>query len=95
MNKKNCHEAFDIYKMFISQTTKVSEFLKVAEVFQIEPLIITLFDILCQKFYVHLSTQNPSLNESEEWEWLIKSGSKLRVNYIVTEVWSCARDQLA
>ena len=59
MNKKNCHEAFDIYKMFISQTTKVSEFLKVAEVFQIKQLIFILFNILCQKFYLYLSALNP------------------------------------
>lgn len=34
MNKKNCKEALDIYKKFLSRMDHVKEFLKVAEVCQ-------------------------------------------------------------
>lgn len=34
MNKKNCREAFDIYKQFITRVDKVDQFFKIAEVFE-------------------------------------------------------------
>lgn len=40
MNKKQCREALDVYKKFLTRMDRVGEFLKVAEVYHFILLVV-------------------------------------------------------